>query len=225
MFPPMPIKFHQPITYLITAGTTPRADTPTTEEFAYTLTLVERGVAAGVTLIQLREKDLSARALYQLTLRAAQITRGSATHLLVNDRSDIARAAGADGVHLTAQSLDAAVVRSTYGKDFLIGVSTHSLAEAQAARAGGADFATFGPVFDTPSKRAYGQPLGTTTLAEAARLVAPFPFLALGGVTLENAREVFWAGAQGIAAIRLFGDAQNLNEVIDAIKNAATEIT
>ncbi|HVF28174.1 MAG TPA: thiamine phosphate synthase [Pyrinomonadaceae bacterium] len=221
----MPIKFHQPITYLITAGTMTGDDTPTTEEFARTLALVERGVSAGVTLAQLREKDLSARSLYQLTLRAAQITRGSATRLLVNDRSDIARAAGADGVHLTTQSLDAGVVRRTYGKDFLVGVSTHSLVEAQAARAGGADFATFGPVFDTPSKRGYGRPLGTRSLAEAARFLAPFPLLALGGVTLENAREVFQAGAQGVAAIRLFGDAQNFNEIIDAIKNAATEIT
>jgi thiamine-phosphate pyrophosphorylase len=215
----MPIKFHQPITYLITA------DTPTTEASARTLALVERAVAVGVTMIQLRAKNLSARSLYQLTVRAAQITARSATRLLVNDRSDIARAAGADGVHLTTQSLDAGVVRRTYGKDFLIGVSTHSLAEAHAARAGGADFATFGPVFDTPSKRSYGQPLGTLALAEVARLLAPFPLLALGGVTLENARVVFRAGAQGISAIRLFGDAQNLNEVIDAIKNAATEIT
>ncbi len=220
----MPIKFHQPITYLITAGTATRADTPTTEDAAYTLELVERAVAAGVTLVQLREKDLSARSLYHLTLRAARITNGSATRLLVNDRSDIARAAGADGVHLTVQSLDARVVRRTYGEDFLIGVSTHSLAEAHAARAGGADFATFGPVFDTPSKRQYGQPLGTTALAEAARLLAPFPLLALGGVTLENVRDVFRAGAQGIAAIRLFGDAQNLNEVTDVIKST-TDIT
>jgi len=198
-----------------------RADTPTAEEFAHTLVLVERAVVAGVTLIQLREKKLSARSLYQLTARAAQITKGSATRLLVNDRADIACAAGADGVHLTTQSLDAGVVRRAFGRDFLIGVSTHSPAEAQAARVGGADFAVFGPVFDTPSKRDHGPPLGTLALAETARAVAPFPVLALGGVTLENAHDVFRSGAQGVAAIRLFNDAAELGEVVRVIRSAA----
>lgn len=219
----MPINFQPPITYLITAGRTARADTPTAEEFAPTLALIERAVAAGVTLIQLREKKLSARSLYQLTLQAAQITRGSATRLLVNDRADIACAAGADGVHLTAQSLDAGAVRRAFGRDFLIGVSTHSTAEAHHARAGGADFAVFGPVFDTPSKRDYGPPLGTRGLAETARAVAPFPLLALGGVTLENASDVLRSGAQGVAAIRLFNDAAELGEVVRVIRSAAAE--
>ena len=200
-----------------------RADTPTAEEFACTLALVGRAVAAGVTMIQLREKELSARSLYQLTLQAAQITKGSATRLLVNDRADIARAAGADGVHLTAQSLDAGAVRRAFGRDFLIGVSTHSTAEAHAARVGGADFAVFGPIFDTPSKRDYGPPLGPSALAETARAVAPFPVLALGGVTLENAYHVFRSGAQGVAAIRLFNDAAELGEAVRVIRSAAAE--
>lgn len=216
----MPIKFHQPITYLITDGAT----TPAVEDFAPALRLVARAVAAGVTLIQLREKHLSARSLYELTQRAARITGGSVTRLLVNDRADVARAAGADGVHLTARSLDAGVVRRAFGPDFVVGVSTHTLAEARAARAGGADFAVFGPVFDTPSKREYGSPLGTRALAEVARLVAPFPILALGGVTLDNAREVFQAGARGVAAIRLFGDAKSLDEIVRDIESAAAGI-
>src|SRR6185369_15178481 len=101
-------------------------------------------VDAEVPLFQIREKSLSARALYELVVGAVSITRGSKTRLLVNDRVDVARAAGADGVHLTAHSLPADVVRSTCGPDFLIGVSTHSREEAQAARAGGADFVVFG---------------------------------------------------------------------------------
>lgn len=174
-------------------------------------------MAARVSLIQLREKNLSARTLFELSERVVRLTRGSATRLLVNDRADIARAAGADGVHLTTRSLDARVVRRAFGDDFLIGVSAHSLAEARAARDLGADFATFGPVFDTPSKRAYGPPVGLAKLNEAASALAPFALLALGGITSANAPEALRAGAQGIAAIRLFSDAHALPQIVRAL--------
>jgi len=153
---------------------------------------------------------LHARVLYELVARAAEITRGSRTRLLVNDRSDIARAAGADGVHLTTQSLPPEVVRSLFGAEFLIGVSTHSLDEAQAARAGGADFIVFGPVFETESKRAFGEPQGLNKLAEVTRELGEFPVVAIGGITLDNVDECFQAGARGIAAIRLLNDTENL---------------
>ena len=174
--------------------------------------------AAGVTLVQLREKNLTARTLYELCARAARITRGNKTRLLVNDRADIARAAGCDGVHLTTRSFRAADVRRAFGDDFLIGVSAHSLAEARAAADGGADFATFGPIFDTPSKRIYGPPVGLARLREAARALAPFPLVALGGITLENAAGALDAGARGIAAIRLLNDAQILAAAVQAIR-------
>ncbi|HVF49931.1 MAG TPA: thiamine phosphate synthase [Pyrinomonadaceae bacterium] len=208
----------RPTTYLITSGQTTHDTTPASEEFLSLLALIRAAVAARVTLVQLREKLLRPRVLYELTERAARLTEGSATSLLVNDRADIARAAGASGVHLTTQSLDAAVVRQTFGKDFLVGVSTHTLAEATAARDGGADFAVFGPVFDTPAKRATG--LGQ--LRAAAHALAPFPLLALGGITLENARDALRAGAHGIAAIRLFADAQNLSQVVRAFDSTET---
>src|SRR5215213_3988547 len=148
----MPLKPQQPpLIYLITSGETTQATTPSSEEFKRLLRLTAAAVAARIPLIQLREKNLSARMLYELATNAARLTRGSDTRLLVNDRADIARAAGADGVHLTTRSLEAAVVRRAFGEDFLIGVSAHSLEEARAARDGGADFAVFGPVFDTPS--------------------------------------------------------------------------
>jgi len=153
---------------------------------------------------------LHARVLYELVARAAEITRGTKTRLLVNDRSDIARAAGADGVHLTTQSLPAEVVRNIFGAEFLIGVSTHSLDEARAAHAGGADFVVFGPVFETESKRAYGEPQGLDKLAEVARELGEFPVVAIGGVTFDNVDECFQAGARGIAAIRLLNDTENL---------------
>jgi thiamine-phosphate pyrophosphorylase len=198
---------------LITGGTS-----ASVEDFAHLLKFVEAAVTARVTFVQLREKALSPRMLYQLTQRAAALTRGSATRLLVNDRADIARTAGADGVHLTTHSLHAATVRQALGPEFIIGVSTHTLAEARAAHAGGADFATFGPVFATPSKRAYGPPVGLEKLAEAARALPAFPLLALGGVTLENAPQVFATGAAGLAAIRLFADAGTLAQTAAAIR-------
>jgi thiamine-phosphate pyrophosphorylase len=216
----MPLNLPPPILYLITEGATTPGTTPASEEFARILARVSAAVAARIPLVQIREKNLSARVLYQLTERAATLTRGSETRLLINDRADISRAAGADGVHLTTQSLDAANLRRTFGPNLLIGVSTHSLAEAREAREGGADFATFGPIFETPSKRIYGPPVGLARLREAAHALAPFPLIALGGLTRANALEALRAGAHGIAAIRLFSGPSNLREVADAIRKA-----
>jgi thiamine-phosphate pyrophosphorylase len=168
------------------------------------LSWVEAAVAAEISLVQLREKSLSARVLYELATRAAATTRGTATRLLVNDRFDIARAAGADGVQLTTHSLPAKVVRSICGDDFLIGVSTHSLEEGFNARAEGADFIVFGPVFETPSKQVYGEPQGLDKLREVTKALEGLPVIAIGGINRENADECYRAGAAGIAAIRLF---------------------
>jgi thiamine-phosphate pyrophosphorylase len=215
----MPLNLPQPILYLITEGATTPGTTPASEEFTRILTLIRAAVAARLSLIQLREKNLNARVLYQLTERAATLTQGSATRLLVNDRADIARAAGADGVHLTTQSINAKDLRRAFGPKLLIGVSTHSLALARAARESSADFATFGPIFETPSKNIYGPPVGLERLGEAAHALAPFPLLALGGMTRANAGQALSAGAHGIAAIRLFSDPDKLCEVADAIQN------
>jgi len=174
-------------------------------------------VAAPVNLIQLREKNLGTRVLYELTLQAAKITRGSNTRLLINDRADVARSAGADGVHLTAGSIETSVIRRTFGDDFLIGVSTHSLEEARATRDARADFAVFGPVFETASKRAYSEPLGLDKLEQVATTLTQFPVLALGGVTLDNAAGCFRAGAAGVAAIRLMHDPDQLARVVAEI--------
>lgn len=201
----MPRELRRPITYLITGG-----GTSSPAEFAALLGLLESAARARVTLVQIREKALTARALFELASRAAALTRGSETRVLVNDRADIARAAGCDGVHLTTRSPGARDVRRAFGEDFLIGVSTHTREEARAAREGGADFAVFGPVFDTPSKREYGPAVGLRSLKEAALFLAPFPLVALGGVEEGNAGDCLAAGAEGIAAIRLFAGGQNL---------------
>ena len=219
----MPLNLQEPIIYLITSGATGASTTPASEDFRQLLKLVEAAVAANVNLLQIREKNLSARVLYELATQAAEITRASSTRLLVNDRADIARAARADGVHLTTKSIAASVIRRTFGDHFLIGVSTHSLAEAREAYQGGADFAVFGPVFDTTSKRMYGEPQGISVLEEVVVRLAPFPILALGGVTRNNVGDCFRAGASGIAAIRLLNHPAKLSEVLDAIREAFGE--
>ena len=208
----MPLELPTPIIYPITSGAT-----RTPEDI---LPLVEAAVAAKVPLFQIREKTWSARVLYELTARAAGITRGSDTRLLVNDRSDIARAAGADGVHLTSQSLPAEVVRKTCGSEFLIGVSTHSLDEARAARAGGADFVVFGPVFETESKLAFGAPQGLNRLAEVTNELRGFPVVAIGGITLQNAGACFKAGASGVAAIRLLNNVERMASIVAGLRSA-----
>ena len=215
----MSLHLPTPISYLITSGATTSRSNPASKDFQHIIALVRAATKAGVSLIQLREKNLTARALFDLTVRCAAITRGTDTRLLVNDRADIARAAHADGVHLTARSIEARIIRRTFGTDFLIGVSTHTLAEARAARDGGADFAVFGPIFDTESKRAYGPPVGVESLRVAAQSLSPFPMIALGGITLENAWDVFSAGAKGVAAIRLFSDAQNIGQVVRSLQS------
>jgi len=204
----MPLKFPLPIVYPITSG----ESTPD-----HILQLVCAAVDAEIPLFQIREKSLSARVLFELVARAAELTRSTRTRLLVNDRSDIARAAGADGVHLTTHSLPVEVVRRIYGPEFVIGVSTHSLDEARAAR-GGADFVVFGPVFETESKRVYGPPQGLSKLREVTRELGEFPVVAIGGVTIENVSECFEAGARGVAAIRLLSDAENLASIVETIR-------
>ncbi len=216
----MPLNSRYPLLYLITSGQTTARTTPATEDFSNLLHLVEAAVAAAIDLVQIREKNLSASILYQLSARAAGITRGSATKLLVNDRSDIAASAGADGVHLTTSSLPAEVVRRTFGDEFLIGVSTHSLAEADVARRSGADFVVFGPVFETASKREYGEPQGLTNLRKVSSELAPFRVLALGGVSMSNVARCIQAGARGIAAIRMLSDPIELDRIANEIRQS-----
>jgi thiamine-phosphate pyrophosphorylase len=215
----MPREPRRPITYLITGGGTSSPTSREGVEFRALLRHVELAVEARVSLVQIREKDLTARALFELASRAAALVRGSGTRVVLNDRADVARAAGCDGVHLTTRSLDASVVRRAFGEEFLIGVSAHTSEEASGASEGGADFAVFGPVFDTPSKRVYGAPVRLGALRDAARELSPFPLVALGGVDESNAAEVMRAGAAGVAGIRLFAPGQNLARTVHLIES------
>lgn len=203
----MSLNLPRPIRYAITSGATNSETSRDDSEYGAILRLIEAAVSARIPLLQIREKELSTRALYELVCRAVEITRGSSTRLLVNDRFDVALAAGADGVHLTSVSLPARVVSEVCGADFLIGVSTHSLEEAHRARDEGADFVVFGPVFETESKRAFGPPQGLEKLQRVTSELRDFPVLAIGGITLDNVEECLDAGASGFAGISWFNSA------------------
>lgn len=165
----------------------------------------------GISLVQIREKKLSARLLFELTCGAVDALAGSATRVLVNDRADIALAAGADGVHLSANSLSAAVIRDNCPREFIVGVSTHTVDEVVSAAQSGADFAVFGPVFETPGKP---DAKGVDALRGVCAQVEPFPVLAIGGVDAKNVHEILRAGASGVAAIRAFHDADAMRRLL-----------
>jgi thiamine-phosphate diphosphorylase len=160
------------------------------------LSHVNAAIRSGVDIIQVREKDLDAQALYQLVCQIRDAAAGTTTRILVNDRLDIALAASLDGVHLPANGLPASRVRPLVR---MMGCSTHTLEEALEAERAGADFVIFGAVFDTPGKN----PVGLDALRKVCAVVK-IPVLAIGGINHENTSQVMDAGASGIAAIRLF---------------------
>ena len=164
------------------------------------LEVIEQALHGGVDAVQVREKNLPASELVDLAQRVRVLCRRYGARLLINDRVDVALAVGADGVHLPVDSFSPGEARQLLGPDALIGASTHNLAEARAAAASGADFIVFGPVFDTPSKRAFGPPVGLEALAAVSR-AGTVPVLAIGGVTADRIAGVRRCCAQGIAVI------------------------
>jgi len=164
------------------------------------LTVVGQALQAGVRAVQLRERDLPTRDLYHLAEKLLAMTRAAGAALLINDRVDVSMALSADGVHLTRRSLPPKESRELLGPERLIGVSCHSLADVREAGDGEADFVLLGPIFETPSKAAYGPPL-TTALVREARVTTGLPILAIGGIKEKQVREVMAAGADGIAVI------------------------
>jgi thiamine-phosphate pyrophosphorylase len=167
--------------------------------------LVAAAARSGVDLIQLRERDLDARDLVVLARRCVVAVEGTSTRVVVNDRADVALAAGAHGVHLRGDSIDTAAIRSLLRGDALVGRSIHTAAEASAiARRGGVNYLIFGTMFETPSKNAQHRLRTVGELEEACQAAPGIPVLAIGGMTIERAEHARRAGASGIAGIGLF---------------------
>jgi len=172
---------------------------------------------AGVDLIQVRERDLDARELSDLAAAVVRATRGSATKVVVNDRVDVALTCGAGGVHLRGDSIPAARVRALAPPGFLIGSAVRDAREAAAA-APASDYLVAGTVFATASKPGMTAFLGLDGLRAIAK-ASPIPVLAIGGMTVERAREVAAAGAGGLAAIGLFAEPHRpIKEVVRQLR-------
>jgi len=197
---------------------------------------VAEAARAGLDYIQLREKDLTTRELELLAKDVVGVVRSSsqATRILINERTDVALACGADGVHLPGKSLPASEVRSVWmrsaGRAPAIGVSAHSVDEIRYAEAQGADFALLAPIFEKPNTELRGLGLDLLSIAchgvpvAANTEAAPrssFPVLALGGVNLSNAAACIRAGASGLAAIRLFQEGE-LVETVHTLRRIAS---
>jgi thiamine-phosphate pyrophosphorylase len=164
------------------------------------LEVVEECLGAGLRAVQLREKDLTVRDLLDLARSLREATRRHGARLVINDRADVALAAGANGVQRTHASLPVTALRGVIRPPALVGASVHSTGEARQAVADGADFLVFGPIYDTPSKRRYGKPQGLKALEELVKAVER-PVIAIGGITPERVRDALAAGAAGVAVI------------------------
>lgn len=170
------------------------------------VTAVEEALEAGVRAVQFREKDLPVREQLDMAYSMKDLTTRYNAMLFINDRVDIALCVGAEGVHLGQSGIPVHAVRDMAGNKLMIGASTHSLEEASIAEEEGADFITFGPIYDTPSKVKYGRPVGIDALKEVNKKVS-IPIFGIGGIKTDNIKDVIDAGAQGIALISgIFGE-------------------
>lgn len=174
---------------------------------------IEEALKGGVRAVQLREKDLRIRELLDMAYRMRELTKRHGAKLFINDRVDVAVAIEADGVHLGRKSIPPWAAKRV-SKDLLVGVSTHSVQEAIQAEKEGADFITLGPVFYTPSKAGYGEPVGLDILRAVCSSVS-LPVLAIGGIKLENVKDVINSGAKGVAVISAILGAVNIKDAVE----------
>lgn len=182
--------------------------------------VVEEALRGGVRAVQLRDKGASSKELYETAHELRRLTARYGAKLFINDRTDVALAVDADGVHIGSSSLPLYKVRRLIGERRLIGVSCHNQTQAITAQEMGADFITFGPVFYTPSKAEYGEPVGLQKLARVAELLQ-IPVFALGGVNQENCAEAVACGVHGIALISAILSAE---EPRDAAKKLLAQL-
>ena len=174
------------------------------------LNAIEKAWQGGVRALQILEKDLSPNDLLALALEVKVLTQRYNAKLFINDRADIAAMAGADGVHLTEASVQASEIKNKFS-DLIVGVSTHSIEGARLAETQGADFITFSPIYETPSKASYGPPQGLDPLRQVSQAVR-LPVLALGGITLHRVSECLEQGAFGVAVISDIWDSTHIKQ-------------
>ncbi len=169
----------------------------------------------GISLIQLRAKDLSSKDFFELATRMRRMTRASGCRLIVNDRVDIAAATDADGVHLGQEDLPLAAARKIMGNK-MVGISTHDLEQAREAERGGADYIGFGPMFGTTTKTTGYTARGPNMLGQIHREIR-IPIVAIGGITEDNVSQVWEAGADSAAMISELMSAENIREKVRRI--------
>jgi thiamine-phosphate pyrophosphorylase len=182
--------------------------------------MVRSWAEAGVEMAQVREKDLPVREVYDLVRRILEPPLPRGFELFVNERFDVALAAGAHGVHLGVASLPVSVVRRKVGRRLRIGYSAHSVREAVEAARAGADVVTLGPVFRTLSKPMSGPPLGIEPLREAVRRVRGAEVFALGGIDESSARKLRGAGVAGVALIAALMRSEDPSATVRALRRA-----
>jgi len=176
----------------------------------------------GARLIQLREKRMEGRALWGVARAMRALTQKYGAALIVNDRVDIALAAGADGVHLGQEDIPLAVARRLLGPEAVIGVSVSSEEEAEAAEKEGASYVSVGSIFPTASKPDVGEAIGVEPLSRIKRVVG-VPVLAIGGVNCDNVQAVIRAGADGVAVISAIAEAEDMVEATSRLKSLIAE--
>lgn len=174
-------------------------------------TALEEALKGGIRAIQLREKDLGVREILDMAYKLRDLTKRYEAKLFINDRVDVAIAVGADGVHLGQDSIPPSAAKKVSGGRFITGTSAHSMEEALYAERDGADFITFGPVYPTPSKIKYGEPVGINALRNVCSKIH-IPVFAIGGITSERLREALGCGAHGAAVISAILGADNVKQ-------------
>ena len=212
------MKFQRPAICVITRGRG-RAGSP---ERAVLLERLAAAATAGATMVQVRERQFDDRELAAFVEEVVAAVKPAGAQVLVNDRVDIAIAAGADGVHLKSHAPAAADVRRIVAPEFVVGRSVHSAEEAAAVdQGGGCDYLFFGTVFPSASKPADHPVAGTEALEAVCRRVG-LPVVAIGGMSVQRAPLVMSAGAAGIAAIALFADSPDIGATVRALRAALT---
>ena len=185
------------------------------------LEVLEKALAGGISHFQLREKGpaaLTGKALAEFALQCKKLCSEYGVPFIVNDDVELAHEIGADGVHVGQEDAAAGAVRRLIGKEKILGVSVHSLQEAQVAAESGADYVGMGPIFGTRSKNDAKSPSGVSGIMAVKSYFPNLPVIGIGGITPENAKLVWAAGAQGIAVISAIAQAENIPRQVERLK-------